>query len=413
MTYSRYSKYLAIAGAITFMASTASAQTADELLAKGRDAFLEYRFADASRIYAQAKAKAKRSDEFFFDKYDTYQQQLSRAKGFLERVEKIEIIDSIAVPRREFFKAYRLPESAGSLGDAMALPRNMRDNSSVDYVFTNEGGDYKLWSQPTDSTGYSRLVESSLLTDGTWSEPTLLSDELSDDCDAIFPFMMADGVTLYYADNGDNSIGGYDIMVATRDATDGSFLQPSNLGFPYNSPHDDYLLAIDELNGVGWWATDRNQLDDMVTIYVFVTKELRNNYPADNDDIVDFARIIDYKATQPEDSDYTELLETINAIDPSVRQKENEFTFHASNGRIFHRYDELPGNEARAALKRYLAAEKELKKEEAALQAKRREYHSSHSKSLGQQISTEEKEIEKTRTELSRLKSEVHKAIGR
>lgn len=406
-------RYATVAAAFAVIAAGASAQSADDLLSQGREAYMNYQFSQASRLYSQAKAKAKRSDEFFADKYDTYRDQLSRAQGFLERVEKIEIIDSISVPRREFFEAYRLPASAGSLGVGNALPRRLRDSAAVDYVFTNEGGDYKLWAQPTDSTGYTRLVESSLLTDGNWSDPTPLSDDLSPDCDAIFPFMMADGVTLYYADNGENSIGGYDIMVATRDASDGSFLQPSNLGFPYNSPYDDYLLAIDELNGVGWWATDRNQLDDEITIYVFVTNELRNNYPADDEDIVDYARIGCYRDTQSEDADYEELLATIRKINPCENEMTPEFTLHASDGRVFHRYEELPNAEARSLMERYLDAEKDLRNEESQLRDRRMTYHDNRSASLKEEIARHERRVEQMRAKLKNMRSSLYKAIGR
>lgn len=397
-----------VAFVLAMHAPAISAQSADELLSEGREAYLDYRFDDAARLYAQAKKKARKTDEFFADKYDSYNDQLTSARNFLERVEKIQIIDSITVPRHEFFKAYRLPASAGSLRGADALPSARPE--TVDYVFTNEGEDYKVWAEP-DTTGYMHLVESTRLTDGKWSEPTPLSDELSEECDAIFPFMMADGVTLYYADNGENSIGGYDIMVATRDAADGTFLQPSNLGFPYNSPYDDYLLAIDELNGVGWWATDRNQLDDELTVYVFITNDLRTNYSPDEDDVIAFARIDDFIATQPEDADYEDLLATIRAIDPEARAKKPEFTFAASGGRIFHRYDELPGSAARTALKRYLSAAQELEEAEADLSAQRRKYADTRSESLARQIAQAESRIEKTRADVAKLRSEVYKTL--
>lgn len=388
----------------------ASAQTADELLSQGREAFLDYRFDEAARLYSQAQRKAKRTDEYFADKYDTYRRQLTQATNFLERVEKIAVIDSITVPRDEFFRAYRLPASAGSLGGAEALPSPREED--VDYVFTNEGDDYKIWAEP-DTTGYMRLVESSRLTDGRWSDPSPLDDTLSEEGDAIFPFMMADGVTLYYADNGDNSIGGYDIMVATRDAADGTFLQPSNLGFPYNSPYDDYLLAIDELNGVGWWATDRNNLDDELTVYVFVTNDLRNNYSPDDDDVTAFARIDDYIATQPEDADYDELLETIRAIDPSAREKKPEFTIAASKGRIFHRYDELPDAASREAVRRYLAAADEMAQAESELSAMRRQYAESHSQQHARRIAAAEATIEKLRAELAAIRSAMYKTLNK
>ncbi len=245
----------ALLGLLSFQSE---AQTvADELLDKGRKAYMDYDFDGASEHYANARKKAgKKASVEFLETLDLYNRQLTMAENFLERVEKIEIIDSITVPKKTFFKNYLLPPSSGYLGDGAMLP-NGADADEVDYVFTNEGGDYKLWAQP-DSSGVFRLMEAIRLTDGSWNPPAHLDDELSEGGDAVYPFMMADGVTLYYADNGDNSMGGYDIMVATRDAADGEFLQPQNLGMPYNSPFDDYLLAVDELNGVGWGPLTAN-----------------------------------------------------------------------------------------------------------------------------------------------------------
>lgn len=388
---------------------SASAQTADELLEQGREAYLDYKFDEAARLYAQAKKKVRKADADFTTRYDRYRHQLTNAENFLNRVEKIVIIDSITVPRKDFFKSYRLPASAGSLRGADAIPSRQKLS---DYVFTNEGEDYKLWAQP-DSTGFYRLVESNLLTDGNWSSPTSLSDDLAEDCDAIYPFMMADGVTLYYADNGDNSIGGYDIMVATRDATDGTFLQPQNLGFPYNSPYDDYLLAIDELNGVGWWATDRNQLDDELTIYVFLTNDLRTNYDPDEDNLAGYARIDDYIATQPEDGDYDELLTTLRNIDPNVRTKKTDFHLPASGGRVYTTYDQLPGAEARAAVKRLLADQAVMNKAEAELSATCREYARTHASTLASRIKRMEADIETTRAKVAKSRNDVYRLLAK
>lgn len=400
---------LATVGSILTPTSTADAQTADDLLMSGREAFMNYNFGEATRLYGQAKAKARRTDEFFADKYEKYSRQLLQAKGYLERVENIEIIDSISVPRAEFFKHYRIPASAGILGGIEAVPRQFRDNTKTDYVFTSERGNYKIWAQPSDSTDYNVLVESSLLTDGSWSEPVVLDEDLCEEGDAAYPFMMADGVTLYYADNGENSIGGYDIMVATRDAADGTFMQPSNLGFPYNSPYDDYLLAIDELNGIGWWATDRNQLDDLLTIYVFIPRELRNNYPSDQDNIIELARISDYMITQPEDADYHELQERIKGIIPGTTVKERDFTLPAPGGKIYTTFDELPTGQLRDAVKRYLSAQKNLDRDERNLTEMRMEYHKTKSMEIGNRIRRAETEIEQTRKEVKSLKSEVYK----
>lgn len=384
------------------------AQSAYDLLEQGRNAYKDYDFDETSRLYGQAKKKAPKGDEQFTQLYNLYNRQLSTAENFLDRIEKIEIIDSITVPRNDFFKYYRLPQSAGYLGDASSLPFR---SFSTQYVFSNESDDYKLWSA-TDSVGRLQIVESTLLTDGNWSEPTSLGENLSPDSDAVYPFMMSDGVTLYYASNGENSIGGYDIMVATRDAGDGTFLQPSNIGFPYNSPFDDYLLAIDELNGVGWWATDRNQLDDKLTIYVFVVNDLRQNYsPEDTDDLIGFARIDDYIATQPEDADYEDIQATLRSIQPGARAKKAEFNLPASGGRVYHRYDELPDSQAKAAAKKYFQALTALENAENELTALRKRFHDYPSESLGARIRKEESSIQNQRSEVLKLRSDLYKSL--
>lgn len=405
-------KKLTITLAIAAFAASMQAQTADELLAQGREAYMNYEFSKAANLYAQAKKKAKRADEYFTDKYDSYRHQLTEAENFLERVERISVIDSLTVPRKDFFRAYRLPASAGSLRGAEAMPGLREPGQQTDYVFTNEGGDYKLWSAP-DSVGNMRPVESILMTDGNWSAPTPLWDDLSEDSDAIYPFMMADGVTLYYADNGENSIGGYDIMVATRDAADGTFLQPSNLGFPYNSPYDDYMLAIDELNGVGWWATDRNRLDDELTVYVFIVNDLRKNYDADEEGLTGFARIDDYLATQPEDADYDALLATIRSIDPEAASRVPEFTLPTPGGRIYHFYEDLPDMASRGAAKKYIRSLGDLEESEQALADMRREYANTRSASLGKSIEAAENNLATMRLRTAQLRSELYKALSK
>lgn len=403
-----FKKFFILSLLTVIFAGSSMAQTAEELLELGREAFLNYDFSEAASQYAQAKKKIKDPDDSFNDKYNRYENELRQAKNFIGRVEKIIIIDSITVPKKEFFSAYKIPGSSGHLSGKRALPFH-RDGAE-DYVFTNEREDYKLWAEP-DTTGHLHLMESTLLTDGKWSEPSPLDDELSEDSDAAYPFMMADGVTLYYAEKGDNSMGGYDIMIANRDAADGKFMQPSNLGFPYNSPFDDYLLVIDELNGVGWWATDRKQLEDELTLYVFIVNDLRENYPDDEENIVSFARIDDFIETQPEDANYDELLATIRAIKPATKEIKPEFTLRASGGRVYHFYNELPNVESKSTVRKYLSSLAELEKQEIRLTELRKQYHKNRSSSVASQIKDKEIALEKQRQTTQSLLSEVYKSL--
>ena len=53
---------------------------------------------------------------------------------------------------------------------------------------------------------YSRIR----LLDG-WSEPESLTS-LNEQGNVNYPFLMSDGITLYYASDGEGSLGGYDIF---------------------------------------------------------------------------------------------------------------------------------------------------------------------------------------------------------
>lgn len=386
---------------------TTPAISVAEALEQGRHAFLKYDFETASKMYATAKKKAKGE---LSETLSIFEDELTKGENFIERTEKIVILDSIAVPKTDFFKHYRIPYSSGFLAGKEALPSSVDNEEASDYVFTNEGMDYKVWFQP-DSAGVLKLAESNRLTDGSWQKPMELSDELNGDGNALYPFMMPDGVTLYYASDNSESLGGLDIFVATRDATDGTFLQPQNIGMPYNSPYDDYLLAIDELNGIGWWATDRNQLGDDLTIYVFQTNDIRTNYNSDEtDNLPGLALLTDYKQTWG-DSDYTYILQEIENIQTGPVINRKDFVFPLSNGRIYYTLDDFKTAAGRTMMKKYLDAANKLDQKKNRLTSMRKKYAKSpESPSLKSQIIALEREVEKDSDALTHIRSEVHRA---
>ncbi len=390
--------------------------TPESDLEAGIAAYHNYDFEGARRHLAAFSKQRKKASEESIEEFEQYQRRLNNAEGFLERIEKITIIDSIAVDADSFFSAYRLPVSEGALLPPDSIPfQEGRGDATM--AFTNENRDFMMWAQ-RDSTGYTRIAESSLLTDGKWSLPTLAPEELSEGGDADFPFMMADGTTLYYASDGDESIGGLDIFVASRDAATGEYMQPQNIGMPYNSPFDDYMLAIDELNGIGWWATDRNQLEGQVTIYVFLVNDMRKNIDTemyDDAELADFARIASFKNSQ---SDYEERekIEEARAIIRNIGRektsKKIDFRFPASGGKVYYSFDELPDENSRSKMRAYL---KQLDAEQALndrIADARRKYHAAPSKAAGNQIALLENDLQAMTIKTKEMRNEVYKALG-
>ena len=82
--------------------------------------------------------------------------------------------------------------------------------------------------------------------------------------------------------------------MTTYDEEENRFLRPVNIGLPFNSEANDYLYVIDEFANLGWFATERNQEEGKVCIYVFVPSEKRETYNTEDytpEEINNFAQI--------------------------------------------------------------------------------------------------------------------------
>lgn len=364
-----------------------------------------YRFEDADVHIDLWEKQLKKSKKAIPEELAQMRSRVILTKNMLDRVEKIEVIDSITVDSASFFKYYRLSAAAGRLLDSSALPpQYSRLNPSMAY--RPESGTEIIWAMP-DADGVKKLVSAGILDDGTMQQPAPLGDDLGEGGDADFPFLMPDGVTLYFANNGENSIGGYDIFLSRRSA-DGSALQPQNIGMPYNSPYDDYMLAIDEATGLGWWATDRNRIPGKVTIYTFVPNQTRVNYQPDETDIVDRARLTSIANTQIPDKDYNLLLAALESLDTNsaTGSASPDFALSMGNGRVYTSLSQFSDPQARQAMQQVLDARAELAGMRARLAGLRRTYADGDT-SVADQILSLEKRVLAAGSILRRLTNTV------
>ena len=345
-------------------------------------------------------------------------------RQMLSHVEKIIVVDSIEIDKDNFFKLYKLHPSAGRLLDPNEIQDigvTTIDAEEPEIGFTNEFNDYMLWSQP-DTTGYLRLAESLRLMDGSWSEPVFLPEVLSfmevDDegvvdtaANASYPFMLDDGVTLYYAADGQESVGGYDIFVAMRDPSDGSFLKPRNVGMPYNSEYDDYMMAIDQQTGVGWWVTDRNQIEDKLTLYIYVLPEARENVDPDDENLLSYATLYGWEELINEEDipKIQQIKREIVSIKPA-HTKAEDFHLVLPTGEIYTTFDDFKTPAAAQKMRRYLEDEMDVEDLRYELEELREEfYKSGKDKRMSQKILTAENNLRKEERKLKASLSNIIK----
>ena len=199
-------------------------------------------------------------------------QEDPRITNMREMTQQIVIIDSIVTDKDRFLSQYRLSSETGTL----TTTGQFFGKSLSGYAFLNEMGN-KVYFSRTDGSGFQRLYTSDKL-GNAWGESTPLKGLSEGFTNADYPFMMNDGITFYFAAQGEESIGGYDIFFTRYDSRSGSFLKPENIGMPFNSEANDYMYAADEETGIGYFVSDRRQPEGKVCVYIFILPETRRSY---------------------------------------------------------------------------------------------------------------------------------------
>lgn len=361
---------------------------------------------DQAEEFLEKYTSGKNAKTANMEKVEQLEERINQTRSMLERVEKIVVVDSLQVPRAEFFKAYRLSPYAGSLLSPSELPDGFSAQDGT-AVFRTQLGNKMMWGA-TDEKGNTKIVESGQLTDGTWENPHPIDGAVNSPgaTQVSFPYILSDGVTMYFASNDpETSFGGLDIYISRFDGD--KYLEPQNIGMPYNSAYDDYMFVIDETTGAGWWATDRNAKPGMVTIYLFQPSDLRVNYKVDTPHLAQLARLDNIALTQPKDFDKTEFINKINAeAAAQSNYKAPDFEFALPDGRIITDIQQLNNPEAAEALENFLDYKNELNATYKQLESLRNDFRNGD-KSVASNILDLEGKTMRMQRELRRLSNLV------
>ena len=180
----------------------------------------------------------------------------------LPNTDKLLVVDSMVVDKESFLKHLDLQNENGYVGVE-------NDNA----WFINALKNKKIYASGDSLSGRKLIL--AYYVNSKWEDRRPISELNTLFSDINFPFLMPDATTLFFSAKGHNSIGGFDIYTTRLDVDNGGFYIPDNYGLPYNSTANDYFLAIDERNNLGWLISDRYQPEDKVCIYIFVPNKNR------------------------------------------------------------------------------------------------------------------------------------------
>jgi outer membrane protein OmpA-like peptidoglycan-associated protein len=127
------------------------------------------------------------------------------------------------------------------------------------------------------SLGGKDILYAKMDSKGKWGKPVNLGSLINTPYDEEGVFITPDGKSLYFASQGHNSMGGYDIFRSER-REGGEWSPPQNLGYPINTPDDEVFYITDRSGKTGYYSCIREggfgAKDICKVVYLGSEKEL-------------------------------------------------------------------------------------------------------------------------------------------
>lgn len=323
--------------------------------------------------------------------------------NLLPATARLMFIDSVVVDIDNIYDGINIASSCGEL-------KAEKKDSHIDYSYTNDFGTLRYLSI-ADKDGIHHLYSQQRL-GRNWTEPKEVTIE-GDMTDIICPYLMPDGVTLYFAARGEeDNVGGHDLYYTVYDSDSRTFYRPQSLGLPYNSMSEDLCCIIDDINNLGHLATTRRQPDGKVCIYTFIPTESRETYDADmaTEQLASFAALNSIKDTHTDKQVLADALNRFKNIrDAASGDNSRDFTFVVNEKKTYHRLSDFRSPSNAERYQTYANRLAELKQTEEMLSEMRTAYHNGD-KSKSKSILSLESEVMKERKALADLEKQIRNA---
>lgn len=326
----------------------------------GQAYLANYQFDEAvdvleSYIKTQQRRKKDTSD------LEDLLQQTKLNQRMLKGVEQVIVIDSIVVDKADFIQNYKLSEESGSL--TYITNQEVDSTGQKPILYQTERGNKRYLSKKNASGFYQLFAQTKLGEE--WTEEKALSDLNKDSINTSYPFVLNDGITLFYASDSQELMGGYDILVTRYNTNTDGYLVPENVGMPFNSFYNDYMYVIDEFNNLGWFASDRFQPKDKVCIYIFIPNKVKRTYDFETtpiEELRNLAALKNIKLTWKDKKAVEDGLQRLKfAINYQPKQTNNaDFNFIVNDQFVYTSLRDFKSNKAREEFIKYQVMEKDL-----------------------------------------------------
>ncbi|MCF8319872.1 MAG: OmpA family protein [Flavobacterium sp.] len=146
----------------------------------------------------------------------------------------------------------------GKWDEITLLPFNSKDFSTGNPSISKDGKTLYFSSNRPGSIGGVDLWKVAISENGVYETPENLGKKVNTEGNESFPFISTDNI-LYFSSDAQQGIGGMDVYKIDLN-TDSEI---KNLGKPVNSEKDDFAFSLNEIEKIGFVASNRNGNDDI------------------------------------------------------------------------------------------------------------------------------------------------------
>ncbi len=235
----------------------------------GKAYHLGYNFDKAISSYRKFKIKASKNlaEEY---RVDRHIEMCENGKALVKDIRRVQVLEKRVVSAESFYRTYQLE---GLRGRIIAKPKafmssydkKVKDKSILFLPSTSE--DVYFSSYGKTAKNGKDIYKITRKNNNKWGKAENLGDVINTPYDEDYAFIHPDGVTLYFASKGHNSMGGYDLFKSVYDEEKAEWSKPQNLGFSFSSVGDDILFISDKGKELAYFASNRFDADHQITVY--------------------------------------------------------------------------------------------------------------------------------------------------
>ncbi len=163
----------------------------------------------------------------------------------------------------------------GVLSNEKEFPYNSSEYSVGAPALAPDGKTLYFISDPADKSIGGKDIFVSVCENGVWSEPKNMGKEINTLGNEMFPYVDARG-NLFFSSTGHSGLGGLDLFMCEN--VDGKFMKPVNLGYPMNTPKDDFGMIVANDGLSGYLSSNREGGVGRDDIYEFTSKRPFTSY---------------------------------------------------------------------------------------------------------------------------------------